>query len=230
MIGRKRVLALIPARGGSKGVLRKNIREVAGKPLLAWTIETANQSLFIDRLILSSEDEEIIEVARDWGCEVPFVRPSALAQDHTPGIDPVLHALDYLQETYDYVVLLQPTSPLRTVDDIDGCIKKCVDTGAPACVSVTEPDKSPFWMYYLGEGDQLISLLPQSEVVTCRQALTKVYALNGAVYVAETAWLARTRSFLTTETIAYLMDKDHSCDIDTEFDLKLAELRLLAPL
>lgn len=228
MIGEKTVLAIIPARGGSKGVRRKNIREVAGKPLLAWTIETAKQSRFIDRLILSSEDDETICVAKAWNCEVPFVRPNALAQDHTPGVDPVLHALDSLPKKYDYIVLLQPTSPLRTVADIDGCIQKCIETRSPACVSVTEPDKSPFWMYSLGDNDQLISLIPQSEVVSCRQNLPKVYALNGAVYVAEVEWLTRTRTFLTVDTVAFVMAKDHSCDIDTELDLKFAELQLLS--
>ena len=228
MIDQKTVLAIMPARGGSKGVLRKNIREVSGKPLIVWTIEAAKQSKHIDRLILSSEDSEIIKIAEEWGCEVPFVRPKELAQDDTPGIDPVIHAINFLPEQYDYVVLLQPTSPLRTVDDIDGCIQKCIDIGAPACISVTEPDKSPFWMYTLGEKDQLISLFPQNEVVPCRQALPKVYALNGAVYVANTKWLLKTRSFLSPETVAYFMGKDNSCDIDTELDLQLAELRLSA--
>lgn len=117
-----KILAIIPARGGSKGVPRKNIRDLAGKPLIAWTIEEAKKSKYITRLILSSEDEEIIEAAKKYGCEVPFVRPIELAQDNTPGIEPVLHAIEKCPG-YDYVLLLQPTSPLRTVEDIDGCIE-----------------------------------------------------------------------------------------------------------
>jgi len=226
MIDNKSVLAIIPARGGSKGVLRKNIRDVAGKPLIAWTIEEAKKSRFIDRLILSSEDDEIIRVAQEWGCEVPFVRPAELAQDDTPGIDPVLHAIDVLTKRYDYVVLLQPTSPLRTVDDIDECIQKCVDADASACVSVTEPDKNPYWMYTLSGTDHLLPLLPHSETIARRQDLPKIYALNGAVYVANIDILSNTKSFLTADTVAYLMDKERSCDIDSEFDLKIATLRL----
>ncbi|MEH2097772.1 acylneuraminate cytidylyltransferase family protein, partial [Nostoc sp.] len=121
MIHGKKVLAIIPARGGSKAVPRKNIREIGGKPLIAWTIEEAKKSQYIDRLILSSEDDEIISIAQKWGCEIAFKRPVELAQDDTPGIAPVLHALNQLP-IYDYVVLLQPTSPLRQVIDIDGCI------------------------------------------------------------------------------------------------------------
>jgi CMP-N,N'-diacetyllegionaminic acid synthase len=125
MIGERKVLGLIPARGGSKGVARKNIREVRGKPLIAWTIEEARRSIYLDRLVLSSEDTEIMEIARSFGCEVPFRRPEELAADDTPGIDPVLHALRELPG-FDYVALLQPTSPLRTAEDIDGCIERCV--------------------------------------------------------------------------------------------------------
>lgn len=115
-------LAIIPARGGSKGVPRKNIRNLAGKPLIAWTIEEAKKSKYINRVILSSDDNEIIEIAKNYNCEVPFVRPKNIAEDNTPGIDPVLHAIKQCPG-YDYVVLLQPTSPLRTVEDIDGCIR-----------------------------------------------------------------------------------------------------------
>jgi len=117
MIDNNMVLGIISARGGSKGIPRKNIKLLAGKPLIAWTIEEAQKSQYLDRLILSSEDMEIISTAQSWGCEVPFIRPAELARDDTPGIDPVIHALHQLAEQYDYVMLLQPTSPLRTVED-----------------------------------------------------------------------------------------------------------------
>ncbi|MFD2881197.1 hypothetical protein ACFTAO_43470 [Paenibacillus rhizoplanae] len=110
----------------------------------------SEKSRYIDRLILSSEDSEIIEIAGAYGCEAPFVRPKELSEDITPGIAPVLHAITQLPD-FDYVVLLQPTSPLRLIDDIDGCIEHMVNIGAPACVSVTKPDKSPYWMYTLKE-------------------------------------------------------------------------------
>jgi CMP-N,N'-diacetyllegionaminic acid synthase len=222
MIDGRRVLAVITARGGSKGVPRKNIRKLAGKPLIAWTIEAAKKSKYIDRLILSSDDDEIMEVSAAWGCEVPFKRPSELSQDNTPGIEPVLHAVEQLPD-YDYVVLLQPTSPLRTSEDIDGCIEKCVRKHAPACVSVTETEKSPFWMFTLDSGDRMRPILQQSVIAPRRQDLPHVYVLNGAVYVARTDWLKQTRTFLAPETIAYEMPRLRSADIDAEADFLTCE-------
>lgn len=226
MIQSQRVLAVIPARGGSKGVPRKNIREVAGKPLIAWTIDEARKSKYIDRLILSSEDPEIISVGKEWGCDVPFVRPQELARDDTPGFDTVVHALESLPEQYEYVIMLQPTSPLRLVEDIDGCLELCLDQDAPACVSVTAADKSPYWMYRLDEGGYLIPLLAQETPVYYRQGLPPVYVLNGAVYVAQTGWLKRHRTFLTPETLACLMPKERSVDIDNEMDITLCDILL----
>ena len=225
MIGEKSVLAIIPARGGSKGVPRKNIRNVAGKPLIAWTIEEAKKSKYIDKLILSSDDAEIIAVAREWGCDAPFVRPAELSQDSTPGIEPVIHALRIFPE-YDYVVLLQPTSPMRTVEDIDGCIELCVSKQVTACVSVTEPDKSPYWMYTVDSSDKLRKLIDVDSIYTHRQHLPEVYVLNGAVYVMKTMELNMYRSFLIDGTIAYVMAKESSIDIDSEYDVALAEILL----
>ncbi len=224
MIHRKRVLAIIPARGGSKGLTRKNIREVLDKPLIAWTIEEAKKSRYIDRLILSSEDKEIISVAEQWGCEVPFVRPLHLAQDETPGIDPVLHALKCLPG-YDLVVLLQPTSPLRTVEDIDQCIEMCMIENAKACVSITEPDKSPYCMYKLNENKQLQTLL-KTDSISSRQIVPSVYSLNGACYVADSNWLSQTKNFVTNDTVAYIMPKERSLDVDDELDLEILKLML----
>ena len=224
MIQGKSVLAIIPARGGSKGIPRKNIRMLAGKPLIAWTIEEAKKSKYIDRLILSSEDDEIIKVAKEWGCEVPFVRPAELAQDDTAGIEPVLHALNTLKEKYDYVVLLQPTSPLRSVDDIDGCIETCLSSNAPSCVSVTEVNQHPYWMYTVNEENCLVPLIQQLKTPSCRQDLPPLYTLNGAVYVAECEFLKRNRVFMTQSTKAYVMLKEYSLDIDADIDLNVCEI------
>lgn len=215
-------LAIIPARGGSKGIPRKNIRKIAGKPLIAWTIETAKKSKYLDRLILSSEDDEIIAVARQWGCEVPFKRPKELALDETPGIEPILHAMKMLPG-YDLIVVLQPTSPLRSVEDIDLCIEKCVNNNANACVSVTEQDKSPYWMYSLDEKEYLRPIVSLGGLVTRRQDLPKAFALNGAVYVGKSDWLNKKKNFLTEETLAYIMPKERSLDIDTYMDFKICE-------
>ncbi|HET7657254.1 MAG TPA: acylneuraminate cytidylyltransferase family protein [Bacillales bacterium] len=221
MINGKTVLAIIPARGASKGVHKKNIRKLAGKPLIAWTIEEAKQSKYIDRLILSSEDHEIIKVAKGYGCEVPFVRPKELSLDETPGVQPVLHAISQF-ETYDYVVLLQPTSPLRKVSDIDGCIEKCEKGATQSCVTLMETDKTPYWMFRMNEEGQLEPLLKDKEV-TRRQDAPKSYSLNGAVYVAKRDYLLKHQSFVTKETLGYVMTKERSYDIDTELDFKFCE-------
>jgi len=225
MIDGQTVLAIIPARGGSKGVLRKNIREVAGKPLIALTIEEAKKSKYIDRLILSSDDAEIIRVAQTFGCEVPFVRPPALAQDETPGIDPVLHAMEKLPN-YEVVVLLQTTSPLRNVADIDGCIELCIRGGANACVSVTQAKQSPYWMYTLAAGGEMQPLIQTKQNFARRQDLPQSYILNGAVYVAHRDWLREHKTFVTEETLGFVMPEERSLDIDTELDFKILNIHI----
>lgn len=221
MIDGNTVLAILPARGGSKGVSRKNIREVAGKPLIAWTIQEARNSKYIDRFILSSEDEEIIQTAERLGCEVPFVRPVELARDDTPGIAPVLHAIETLAEDYDYIVLLQPTSPLRMAKDIDACIEFCLNSGAPACVSVTEPVHNPYWMFKVNKKGRMTPVIKSNRAFSRRQVLPTIYAVNGAVYVARSEWLQKKRTFISDETVAYPMPAERSLDIDSEFDLRI---------
>lgn len=228
MIENKTVLAIIPARGGSKGVPRKNIRIVAGKPLIALTIEEARKSKYIDRLVVSTDDQEIADIAVQWGGEVPFLRPSELAQDDTPGIAPVIHMLTTIRPVYELVVLLQPTSPLRTVEDIDGAIASLVQQKAKACVSVVEPDKSPYWMYSIDHSGHLVPLLDGD--YACRQDIPIVYALNGAIYIAESNWLRNKRTFITDETVAYIMPKERSIDIDTETDILFANQVVANPI
>lgn len=222
MINDKKVLAIIPARGGSKGVLRKNVRLLAGKPLIAWTIEEAKKSKYIDRLILTSEDDEIVETAKTYGCDVPFIRPNELAEDTTPGIEPILHAVERIKG-YDYIVLLQPTSPFRLVEDIDGCIERIIETQSPTCVSVTGVDSSPYWMYTVTKQGAMQPLIEQEGLTAQRQDLPVVYSLNGAVYVAGIDYLKASRSFLTKDTTAFVMPSDRSYDIDTEDDFLWCE-------
>jgi N-acylneuraminate cytidylyltransferase len=224
MIDGKKVLAVIAARGGSKGVFKKNIRNIAGKPLIAFTIEEAKKSRYIDKLILSSDCEEIISVAKQFGCVAPFVRPKELAMDDTPGVLPVIHAIG---ETpgYDYVVLLQPTSPLRLAEDIDGCISQCVFSKTPSCVTVTKSRHHPQWMFYINPvGNKLKNVVENVEIATRRQDLPETYALNGAVYVAEITSFLESETFLTNETTAYIMPEERSLDIDCEIDIKIAEV------
>jgi N-acylneuraminate cytidylyltransferase len=172
---------------------------------------------------LSSEDESIIRAARLHGCEVPFVRPAELAQDDTPGIEPVLHALRELPE-YDIVVLLQPTSPLRDVADVDGSLERLVSSRAPAIVSVREASEHPLWIYRLDGGGALVPYVDQgAKPIAQRQDLPPAYLLNGAVYAARTEILKAARSFLMPGVVAWPMPFDRSIDIDTPQDLYAAE-------
>lgn len=226
----KRILCTINARGGSKGIPGKNIRALAGLPLIAWSIRAALASAHLDRIIVSSDDEAILAVARAHGAETPFVRPAELAQDDTPGVDPVLHAVQALHDAgdapYDYVVLLQPTSPLRTAADVDGAIELCLDKAWPCVISVLQPEKSPYFMFTQSDDGRLSPVIAQQEYHTRRQTLPRVVAPNGAVYVADCAWLARTRSYLTGETRGYEMPRERSWDIDEPLDFEICELLL----
>ena len=222
MYNNKRILGIIPARGGSKGVPGKNIKPLDGKPLIAWTIKAAKESKYLDRLILSSDSLAIIKVAKQYGCNVPFVRPSELSQDETPGISPVLHVIEQVPD-YEYIVLLQPTSPFRSAGDIDRCIEICLEQYGKACISVSEVKENPSWMYHIQE-NKILSPLLDAPLITRRQNLPKVYKINGAVYVAKAKWLQKSRSFMGVNTVAYVMPHERSLDIDTPFDFRIAEM------
>lgn len=225
MIDGQRVLAVIPARGGSKGVPRKNLRPLAGRPLIAWSLDAARASRYLDRTVLSSEDEEIIAVFRDLGGEVAFRRPDALAQDDTPGIAPLLHACEQLPG-YDWVVLLQPTSPLRSGADIDACLEACLRSTARTALSVVE-ERHGLHLLYTRQADQrLVPALPALAEVTRRQDAPRTCRLNGAVYVAHVPTLLKNRTLLDADTLGVLMPESRSLDIDTLEDFELAEWRL----
>jgi CMP-N,N'-diacetyllegionaminic acid synthase len=228
MIDGLSVLAVIPARGGSKGIPYKNIHPLAGKPLLAWTLEAAAAARYLDRVIVSSDDHKIIEVAQALGADVPFVRPAALARDDTPGVDPVIHALCEITG-FDLVVLLQATSPLRTPADIEASVELLVSTGAMSCVAVTEAVNHPYWTYRLDPAERLapfIELPPGA--ATRRQDLPRALTVNGAVYVARVPWLIERRTFFSSDTVGYEMPAQRSLDIDSQEDLECAERMLLA--
>ena len=219
-----KTLGLITARGGSKGIPRKNVRMLAGKPLIAWTIEAALHAGVLDGVVVSTDDEEIAAVAREAGAEVPFLRPAELAKDSTPGLDPVLHALDTLPG-YDAVLLLQPTSPLRSSDDIRACLRLAAEGVAASVVSVCEPQVHPGWTYRLLAGGQLQPMF-EGAAATRRQDLPEAYALNGALYFADAAWLRKRRAFVGAETRAYVMPAARSVDIDSELDWRIADMLL----
>jgi CMP-N,N'-diacetyllegionaminic acid synthase len=226
MMAGKRILAVITARGGSKGLPGKNIRPIAGLPLIAWTIRAAHAASLVDRTVLSTDDEMIASVARQHGCEVPFMREARLAADDTPSIDVIIDVLDRIP-AFDIIVLLQPTSPLRSAADIDNAIRLCMDAGAPGCVSVREAEESPYWMYTVDGQGRMSPLLATAGRATRRQDLPKVHVVNGAVYVVRAEVLRERRAFVSDGTVAYPMPAARSVDIDTQADFLDAE-RLLA--
>lgn len=214
----KRVLAVIPARGGSKGLPRKNILKVKGKPLIWYSYEAALKSAFIDLTILSTDDDEIIEEAKRFEINAPFKRPAELASDNAETIDTILHACSCFPE-YKYVVLLQPTSPMRLTSDIDQCFELLHSTQAPACVTVCEQRHKPEWMFKVNENFKISPLIKSDKTPTRRQNLTQVHALNGSVYIARVDWLKNTKSFTAEGCVAKIMPASRSIDIDTQQDL-----------
>jgi CMP-N,N'-diacetyllegionaminic acid synthase len=225
MIEGDRVLAVIAARGGSKGLPGKNLRDLGGKPLIAWSIEAARQSRYIDRAIVSTDDSEIADVARRWAGDVPFLRPAELATDEAPIIASLLHAADTVAERYRYVVLLQATAPFRLGSDIDAALELCRAQGAPACVSVTPAPKAR-WLQEIDATGHLVALFQNNG--SRRQELGLAYQPNGAVYAAEIEWLRRQANFYTLETLGYVMPPERSVDIDTIWDFYSAEAILRA--
>ena len=226
MIDGLRVLALIPARGGSKGLPGKNIRPVGGRPLLTWTIHAARTSRYVDRLVLSSDDPAIIAVAEHEGCEVPFRRDAALATDEASSADVGLDAIGRLPG-HDVVVLLQPTSPLRINVDIDATLETLCRQGAEACVTVRPAQEHPYWTFHLGASGRLTPYCtPTDGIPVQRQQLPAAWCLNGAVYAARTPWFLRTKTFIGAQTIAHPMPAERSVDIDTLADLDRVEYLL----
>jgi CMP-N,N'-diacetyllegionaminic acid synthase len=220
-----RVFGLIPARGGSKGVPRKNLRILGGKPLIQWSAEAAATSAYIDRLVLSSDDHEIIAVARSIGLEAPFLRPAAAASDTASARDVIEHALGLIGEDFDVLVYLQPTSPFRSGRDIDGCLEALVASGADACVSVTESRTKPEWLFRVDPESRLKPVLGTPTTLR-RQELEPAYELNGAVYAARIPAYRRAGTFLTDQTLAWIMPTDRSLDLDEPEDFDRAETLL----
>lgn len=215
------LIALIPARGGSKAIPKKNVRDFCGLPLLAWTIDAALHSDSIDRVIVTTDDQEIAEISLAFGAEVPFMRPATLATDQTPGIEPVLHAISVLPQ-YDWILVLQPTSPLRISKDIEGIFSFAGLMSANCVVSVTEISHHPHWTYLRDQSGVLTSILPDT-AATRRQDLPPAYTLNGALYLAKWEWLLRNGAFVTPETYGYVMPIERSVDIDSPLDWEWAE-------
>ncbi len=220
------ILALIPARGGSKGIPRKNIIDLCGKPLIAYSIEAARNSKYIDYVFVSTDDEEIANVAKKCGAQVPFMRPAEYATDTSKTSEAVNYSINKLQSmdmVFSDLIILQPTSPLRTAEDIDGALEKYYECGCIPLASVSEVDDHPILIRSI-ENDRLIRLLNVSS--TCRrQDMPKYYRINGAIYIKPIEETDESKTG-NDSSIPYIMDKNNCVDIDEISDLAMAEYYL----
>ncbi|GBD35445.1 CMP-N,N'-diacetyllegionaminic acid synthase [bacterium HR36] len=221
-----KVLTLIPARGGSQAIPKKNIVPLGGKPLIAWTIEVARRTPELEIIVVSTDSAEIAAIAKQYGADVPFLRPAELARSDSPTIDAVLHALDWLAEHRDYrpeaILLLQPTSPFRSVEDIKAALRLYEESRAPAVVSVTPCHPHPYLAYRIDADGCLEPHWGKEACPARRQDLPHLYYLNGAIYLVKATVLLAEKTFLPRGTRALIMPPERSLDIDEPFDLMLA--------
>lgn len=226
MTNSNHIVAIIPARGGSKGVPRKNIKLIGGKPLIFYSIAEAKKSKYITRVIVSTEDKKITKIAKSFGAEV-VKRPITLARDNSKTISAIRHVINFLEKNEKYpvdtLVILQPTSPFRNVYDIDSCIKKFINNKFESIVSISEPAKSPYWMFTMKKGS-LKPILKINKKHHRRQDLPKIYELNGAVYVTSRQIVMEKNTILSDRMGGYIMPIERSIDIDNKFDFKIANL------
>lgn len=222
------ILAIIPARGGSKGVPRKNIRLLHGKPLIQYTIEAALQSNSLDVVMVSTDDEEIANTSRILGAMVPELRPAYLASDKSPTIDTVLYTLKYYEEQgveFDTVMLLQPTAPSRTSDDIKQAIKKYKEQKLDSLISVlpTPHEYSPYWSFEATKDGSLELSVPQANLISRRQDLPTTYFRSGDIYITSAEVLKSKHSLYGSKLGYHVMSWDDHINIDTMQDWHQAE-------
>ncbi len=223
-----KILGIIPARGGSKGIPGKNIKKLNGKPLIFYTINEAKKSKFLDNIIVSTEDNKIEKVAKKYGIEV-VKRPKKLSTDNSTSISVLKHTIINLEKTKkffpDIIVMLQPTSPLRKSSDIDLAIEKFLKTDCDTIIGVTEVQHPPYWTYYIENG-RLIPIIEGGEKIFRRQDSKKFYQINGAIYIISRNKILKQDSIISKNNFPYIMPPQRSIDIDNEMDFKLAELLL----
>lgn len=223
-----RILGLIPARGGSKGIPRKNVRLLAGRPLLEYTAEAALAARRLSRVVLSTEDEEIAEIGRRCGLEVPFRRPPELARDETPMLPVVQHALRAVEATgerFDAICLLQPTHPLRRAEDVDACMERFRESGADALVSVlpVPVEYNPHWVYFRDDAGFLSLSTGEVQPIPRRQELEPAYHRDGSVYVVRRDVLMEKQSLYGDRLVGLVMEPARSVNLDTPADWQRAE-------
>lgn len=226
MLSRHSVIALIPARAGSKRLINKNILPLAGIPLIAWSINAAKASTHVDRIVVSTDSADIASLAAEYGAEVPFIRPTALSEDTSSTFDVILHAIKTLNlADEDILLLLQPTSPLRTAAHIDGALSRLSEREADGVVSVTPCSHSPLWSNTLPEDGSMRDFIRPEIRGKRSQDLPQYYRLNGAIYAFKVSSLLKNQSIDYSKNVfSYVMPEDCSFDIDTEIDFKVCEL------
>lgn len=225
------MIALIPARGGSKGLPGKNIKNLCSKPLIAHTIEAALKAEGIERVIVTTDSEEIAAVAREYGAEVPFLRPAALAGDTSSAVDVYLHAVDFLEKesgrSIEKFMVLLPTAPLRNSVNIEQALRQFYEKNAETLISMREAETPISWYYEMNIEGRVKNLgLDAENAVKNRQVNKKYYIPNGAIYILDKELLKEKRTYYSENTVAYLMSAEQSVDIDCELDFKMAELLL----
>lgn len=227
MLGSRRILGLIPARAGSKGLPGKNIKLLAGIPLICWTVKAAIESNFLDTVVVSTDCPEIARTAMAAGALAPFIRPPELASDSAASVEVVLHALDYYAQqgtNFDSVVLLEPTSPLRDATDIDRSLAKMIEANARAIVSVCRAESShPAFVFRQTFDGHLVPFMERSPTGVRRQEIEPMYFLDGSIYASEVQALRERRSFYHSDTIAYEVPKWKSFEIDDIEDFEIVE-------
>lgn len=216
-------LAVIPARGGSKRLPRKNILTLSGKPLIAWSIEAALQCKYIDEVIVTSDDDEILDIANQFGSKT-IKRPSELASDKATSFEAIKHTINNVGE-YDYIVLLQPTSPLKTAQHLNEAIEQLMSNNADALISVTPMDHNPLWSNTLPANGSMMGFLHNDILNRRSQDLPTYYRVNGAIYICKKEKLLKEESFFIKDNIfSYIMDREVSVDIDEALDFEYAQL------
>ena len=228
MINNKRILGIIPARGGSKEIPKKNIKRMLGVPLISRSIREIKKSNYIDKIIVSTDSKEIADIALKEKVEIPFIRPSRLSNDNSTASEVILHALNWFRvrkkEHYDFFIYLQPTSPFRTVYDIDKSIELFIlNNDSESLVSVKSVSEHPDWMKIKNKSGFLVDFIKNNKNISIRQSLSKILLLNGAIYISKWNFFLEHKSFYKGNCIPYIMDKRSSLDIDTVDDWNYAE-------
>ena len=225
----KKILCIIPARSGSKGVPGKNVALVGGKPLIIWTIRAVKKSNMVDQIILSTDSEKYRLICQDYGIDSPFLRPIKFSDDQANSADVVKHALIWLKENKgyqpDYILYLQPTSPLRSTQDINESIKIALENNADSVVSVELANKHPYFMKRINQSGQINHYLDLKSPTPRRQDLEKLYVLNGAIFLVKTELILR-GSWYGERSYSYIMPPERSLEIDTPFEMLVADLLL----